>query len=589
MMRSSIMASILLVSNVRSSRHVDMTSVNFSEDVKPFFRTLQGSSTIDSETNFELYASGATGICPEDRAVTELECLEAAHKVGIAGMTLKDSLNVGSWDFTPCGCFIYINSWVDYKDPLHGKCLPDSKSNLVCKKEVGTTPDSPAPETDLELYDNGAAGICPEGRAVTEQECLEAAHEVGIGMTLKATLNIGSWDFTPCGCFIYIDHWVDYKDPLHGKCLPDTNSNLVCRKELLMSKFPTVAPTYNPTSDEVLAYLRVPGINIGTTYSSAREELVINVASTDLDIPIYNGTNSWTSPEVNIGTLKYSQNPIVKAAIRFTYTYDPSKNMITLTGNDFVDKETSICLITHPEGSNQYCNHFPFLPSDIRNSFCNNNEDWDYTTSLTPGLPEKITENIRDINDLVYQRAADTFRVVRVRTPFPAHFAQAEDYHLNWIFMYSKDNEFLGVYDPEKEYPSGTIQRHPIQSQWGGEVTFKFGENFANVIGSTGDKRVGGLPWIRLWTQQFNVSNPTCTSLHWASGIPNSFNCSNPPLLPNIIGGHIILGHVAQQVPHGSNSVFIMPICKAHNANDHVYMAANVYQKGIWLKNYHNP
>ena len=50
-------------------------------------------------------------------------------------------------------------------------------------------------------------------------------------MNLRDSLNVGTWDTTPCGCFIYIDHWVDYKDPANGNCLPDPNSNLVCRKE----------------------------------------------------------------------------------------------------------------------------------------------------------------------------------------------------------------------------------------------------------------------------------------------------------------------------------------------------------------------
>ncbi len=178
--------------------------------------------------SYELYPDGAAGICPEGKAVSKLECLQAAQEVG-TNMTLKETLNVGSWPFTPCGCFIYIDHWIDYKNPVNGNCLADPKSKLVCKKEAESTP---APvETDYEIYADGAAGICPEGKAVSKENCLQAAQDVGIGMALKDALNVGSWLFTPCGCFIYDDHWIDYKNPVNGNCIADPNSNLVCKKE----------------------------------------------------------------------------------------------------------------------------------------------------------------------------------------------------------------------------------------------------------------------------------------------------------------------------------------------------------------------
>jgi hypothetical protein len=88
-----------------------------------------------------------------------------------------------------------------------------------------------SPPSDFELYANGDGGrICATGKALTQEECLDAAHEVGVGMNLRDSLNVGSWNFTPCGCFIYIDDFVDYKDPANGNCKPDSDSNLVCRK-----------------------------------------------------------------------------------------------------------------------------------------------------------------------------------------------------------------------------------------------------------------------------------------------------------------------------------------------------------------------
>jgi hypothetical protein len=120
----------------------------------------------------------------------------------------------------------------------------------------------PTTATDFELYANGSGGgICASGKAVTQEECFDAAHEVGVGMNLKDFLNVGTWDTTPCGCFIYIDHWVDYKDPASANCLEaDVNSNLVCRKEAppainapsetpttYRSDIPSETPTDNPS------------------------------------------------------------------------------------------------------------------------------------------------------------------------------------------------------------------------------------------------------------------------------------------------------------------------------------------------------
>ena len=192
-------------------------------------------------TDFELYANGSGGgICASGKAVTQEECFDAAHEVGV-GMNLKDFLNVGTWDTTPCGCFIHIDQfvdyhWVDYKDPASGNCLADHNSKLVCRKE-------PPPPSDFELYADRTGGICPSNKAVTQEECFKAAHEVGVGMNLKNSLNIGTWGSTPCGCFISIDpwedyNWVDYKDPASGNCLADHNSKLVCRKEASWISFP---------------------------------------------------------------------------------------------------------------------------------------------------------------------------------------------------------------------------------------------------------------------------------------------------------------------------------------------------------------
>jgi hypothetical protein len=70
-----------------------------------------------------------------------------------------------------------------------------------------------------------------------------------------------------------------------------------------------------------------------------------------------------------------------------------------------------------------------------------------------------------------------------------------------------------------------------------------------------------------------------CTSYQF-----QGFHCGT-----SYVGGHIVPGTVARTVPKGSNAVYIMPICHAHNNNDNVYMEALQYQDGIWLKDYLGP
>lgn len=123
-----------------------------------------------------------------------------------------------------------------------------------------------------------------------------------------------------------------------------------------------------------------------------------------------------------------------------------------------------------------------------------------------------------------------------------------------------------------------------LGSAWMGIVRFNNNEDFANVIGSTGDLNIAGLSWIQLWRNQYGQEN-TCSSFNFS--IPGPFACTTP-LIGNIVGGHVVLGRRAVNLPYGSYC-FIMPICKAHNNNDNVSMQARQYINGIWLQHYHNP
>lgn len=326
-------------------------------------------------------------------------------------------------------------------------------------------------------------------------------------------------------------------------------------------------PTFNVT------------VPLTPVYDNAVQQLVVTTPTMiDLSIDVQEGTHTYTSPFQEVGTLKYFAVPQLEAAIRVTYFYDAAKDTLELYGNDFVSPEQSTCLLIKPVGSEQVCQQHTYLG---HNNFYVSNVNWNYSFQYTPGLPDALRDSIRNANERIIAAAKNVFSIVRVNTPPPTLETVEENY--KWMTMHDKDGVYLGTFDPTREYPEGTTMTHHLLSTWGGTVNFRLNENIANVIGSSSDRiHPNPMPWIELWERQFGMES-ACTSHNWASG--NFFAC-NDSVQANRIGGHIITGQVAQARPAGSNDVYILPICKAHNNNNNVYMRANVYTQGIWLRNY---
>lgn len=329
----------------------------------------------------------------------------------------------------------------------------------------------------------------------------------------------------------------------------------------------------------------MPILNVRVTltpaYSAAVQQLVvINHTTANLSINIQNGTHTYTSPFQQVGTLKHFAVPRLEAAIRITYTYDSANDVLTLYGNDLMAPDHSTCLLTRPESSNQMCQQHTYKGDA---SPYGSNPNWNYLTPYTPGLPAALTSSIRSANEAIITAAKAQFSTIRVKTPPPV-LESIEEYH-KWMSMHDKDGAFLGAFDPDRKYPEGTTMTNHLESTWGGEVHFNRNENIANVIGSAKDPKISSKPWIELWERHYKEVEDQCTSHNWASGVP--FVC-NDSVQSNRVGGHVIVGTVASAMPAGSDDVYIIPICKNHNNNDNVYMRANVYTKGIWLKNYLN-
>lgn len=327
----------------------------------------------------------------------------------------------------------------------------------------------------------------------------------------------------------------------------------------------------------------MPSLNVSVpltpAYNAAFQQLVtINQTTSSLSIPIQDGSSSYTSQFQQVGSLKYFAVPILEAAIRVSYDYDSSKDVLTLYGNDVVDPDKSTCLITRPVNSDQSCQQHTY---NSDSSPCGSNPNWNYSSpQYTPGLPEALRSSVIAANNAIIEAAKTQFPIVRVKTPPPV-FETIEETH-KWMSMHDENGNFIEHFDPNKEYPAGIFMSNIVMSTWGGEAYFNLNQNIANVIGSSRDPQISGKPWIELWERQFGLEDQ-CTSHNWASG--EQFVC-NDNVRANIVGGHVIEGTVPSVVQPGDNNVYIIPICKNHNNNDNVYMRANVYRQAIWLNNY---
>ena len=314
-------------------------------------------------------------------------------------------------------------------------------------------------------------------------------------------------------------------------------------------------------------------INISLNLSPDYKNEFVDIRKNDynLSFELQDGKHAVSTPLLEIGQLMYFKNSTLLAQLSFTYEFDEANRLLTINGTNYSSAE-SMCLTTFPKGTNEFWYQRP-LVSSVGSESILFNPNWNYDTPMTPRLNTLFVDIVKAANDKLIQAVKGIEGlIIQIKTP-PPRLSPEE--HAELLLVY-KSGQFAGLYDPNKDYgPDFTIK--PIESVWGGTVQFNYGENFANVIGSTYDPRIGGNSWIRLWENQFGAAN-ICTSYQY-----QGFNCNN-----YLVGGHVIVGQHAAVVPAGSNSVYIMPICNAHNNNDNVYMAALQYLNGVWLNNYLN-
>jgi hypothetical protein len=292
-----------------------------------------------------------------------------------------------------------------------------------------------------------------------------------------------------------------------------------------------------------------------------------------LSFILHEGTNTAKSDFVDLGVIHGFERRRLLGQFTFQYSYDSERRVVTVCGTAF-DSGDSMCLTTVPEGTSEHCTQRVAGGGFVGDELTAN-PHWNYLTPLTPGLQDVLGGVVRTVNHrLIEALEKEPQLIVQVRKHPPELSAEE---HLQFLTVY-RDGEFQGFHEPGREYGPRDVVR-TLESVFGGEVTLKYGENFANVIGSTDDPKIAGLTWLQLWVKQFDTSPVVCTSYHF-----NGFSCGN-----SFVGGHVIAGTKAKAVAKGSDSVWIFPICIQHNNDDAAYMEALKYFKGIWLKNYLGP
>jgi hypothetical protein len=295
--------------------------------------------------------------------------------------------------------------------------------------------------------------------------------------------------------------------------------------------------------------------------------VTVNPTEVTVSIPLLPGERTTTTPEQVVGILTNFANPNLIGTLTVWSEYEPLTNTLTFCSNDLVDSDSTYLSTYMQGGQEQTCRQHTYLSDTTP---CGSNENWNYCSGLTPGLMQAFQNTVREANQgIIDQAIAQGFTVI-VRSPAP----QVTDEEASKLLIAYENEVFKEVFDPEKGYGENiTVQG--IESTWYGEIYLNLTDFFANVIGSTSDPKIAGKSWLGLWEGQFGGAS-SCSSFKF-----QGFPCGS-----YLVGGHVILGKTATEVTSGSNSVFIMPICAGHNANNSIYMAPISYTKGIAIHNY---
>ncbi|SIT17949.1 hypothetical protein [Belliella pelovolcani] len=287
-----------------------------------------------------------------------------------------------------------------------------------------------------------------------------------------------------------------------------------------------------------------------------------------LKINLNAGRHYYKSKSVEIG--KFHGNKIF-AFISIPAYFDPISNLITIAGIDDQSKD-QISIHTYFENQSVLSKTIrinnsveDYNPSNLWSDFLNN----------FPIVNNQFIETLKhNLNILIKEFLnSGVHGVIQTgKPPIVTH----ENYH-------DYKSMFINKTDDKKSPDLHDIieLQNVIKSSYKGIITFSSMAPFANVIGSTNDPKPWNTSWIKLWSEKCNngESPSFCTSYQYSNGA-KTFNCGN-----DFVGGHVIKGTEAIKINTGG-TVYIFPICKAHNNNDKIYMSIIKYSTGVVLDNY---
>ncbi|MEM1001453.1 MAG: hypothetical protein AAGH46_02265 [Bacteroidota bacterium] len=280
-----------------------------------------------------------------------------------------------------------------------------------------------------------------------------------------------------------------------------------------------------------------------------------------ISLELKNGKNTITSDPIECGIAKNIEGETQKlfATISFNYEFDEIKSELRIVSTKLNTPDSINLRIGHPG--------YPQIISFEKEegvSLSRKSSDITYNSPLFPNLKPMIDEERMKIINAIIDESNKNGVTVFVKSPFPK--MDYEDYQ-NLSLVYNVNEKTLETFQIDKVY-GATERIFHVQSYFKDIVYFAPNQKFANVIGSTHDPKIEGKSWLKLWRNAFNAKSKICASFEY-----DDFNCTNgSDNGKHLVGGHIILGDKANKIELGSDDVYIIPICKAHNNNDRVYM-----------------
>ena len=315
-------------------------------------------------------------------------------------------------------------------------------------------------------------------------------------------------------------------------------------------------------------------MNVNIPFRLEYENKLIKLirAKDSFSLELKDGKNSLISNPIECGVAKFIEGDsrTLYATISFTYDFDETNSQLTIISSELNTPESVSFHIGHPG--------YPHITSSQEHISIDKSNKLKNISSKSPILPDLqsiINQEKEKVNNAIIKEANKNGITVFVKSPLPK--MEFDDY-LELSSVYNDDGSFVELFDVEKKYDSTKRIVH-LASFFKDTVYFAENQKFANVIGSTHDPKVKGKSWLKLWRNAFNAKSKICSSFEF-----DGFDCTDDSDAgKNLVGGHVILGNKASKVTVGSDDVYIIPICKAHNNNDKVYMQPIYERRAVRL------